>query len=278
MSTPKAGRRFAPSAFGTVLTLVGVALFVRLGIWQLHRADEKQALLDQYAAGQQSTVELTAANLDSLQRYQRVHVSGHYAPDRQVLLDNMPSPGPPPGPSPGAPGVPPGLSSRPAPGPSQQGQPGYRVVTPFQLSSGGWLLVDRGWVPMGRTRTDLPDVPVGGQARSIIGQLDELPRAGVQLDAPDNPAANWPRVMNFPQQPALEQALGRPLLKGLLLLDPRQPDGYVRRWESHFSFGPERHIGYAVQWFAFAVAAVVIYLILGFKRSRGATPPADPSR
>jgi len=250
VSTQKAGRRFAPTVFGTVLMLIGVALFVRLGLWQLHRADEKQALLDQYAAGQQSTVELTAANRDSLQRYQQVRASGHYDPGRQILLDNMPS---------------------------QHGQPGYRVVTPFQLTSGDWLLVDRGWIPMGRTRMDLPEVPVGGQTRGIVGRLDELPRAGVHLDAPDNPAANWPRVMNFPQQPTLEQALGHSLLKGLLLLDPKQPDGYERVWEAHFSFGPERHIGYAVQWFALAVAAVVIYLILGFKRSRRPATPSDAS-
>jgi surfeit locus 1 family protein len=229
------------------LTLLGVALFVRLGMWQLHRADEKQALLDQYAAGQRSTVELTVASLGSLQRYQQVRAEGHYDPGRQVLLDNMPS---------------------------QHGRPGYRVVTPFQLASGDWLLVDRGWVPMGRSRMELPEVPVGSETRSIVGRLDELPRAGVHFDAPDDPATNWPRVMNFPQQPTLEQALGHPLLKGLLLLDPKQADGYERVWEAHFSFGPERHIGYAVQWFALAAAAVVIYLILGFRRSRDAGPSA----
>lgn len=244
MSIPKSGRRYAPTIFGTVLTLVGLALFVWLGVCQLHRADEKQALLAQYAAGQQSTVDLTANNASSLPRYQQVRLSGHYDPEHQILLDNMPS---------------------------QQGRAGYRVVTPFELEQGGWVLVDRGWVPIGQTRADLPEIPVGTEVRTLAGRLDLLPRAGVQLDTPDNPGGKWPRVMSFPQPVAVERALNRRLLKGVLLLDPVQPDGYERVWEAHFNFGPERHIGYAVQWFALAVAAVVIYLILGFRRSRTVT-------
>lgn len=241
----QATRRFSTSVFATLLTIAGVGLFARLGFWQLHRADEKQALLDQYAAGQHSTVDLTAALAGTLPRYQQVRANGHYAPAQQILLDNMPS---------------------------EHGQPGYRVLTPFELEQGGAILVDRGWLALGATRDKLPEVAVAADARTIVGRLDALPRAGLQLGNEDEmPAGGWPRVMNFPQHAAVEKVLGRPLLQGLILLDPAQPNGYERAAQMYFGsgseFGPQRHLAYAVQWFAMAAAAVVIYLILGFRRS-----------
>jgi surfeit locus 1 family protein len=235
-----AARRWRPSVFGTVLTVLGMAFFVKLGLWQLDRAGQKQELLEQYAIGQRSQLTITPENADSLSRYQRVIVSGRYDPAHQIVLDNMPS---------------------------HAGRPGYRILTPLE-SPAGWLLVDRGWLPLGASRTELPDVSVRDAPRTISGTIDALPRAGLQLanTAVDNNAP-WPRVLNFPQQAALEQALGRKLLPGLLLLDASQPEGYERVWEAHLGFKPERHIGYAVQWFALAAAALVIFIIVGFRRS-----------
>jgi len=227
--------------FGAALTVFGVAFFIWLGFWQLGRADQKQALLDQYASAQQTQIEITPQNAGSLQRYQRVRVSGRFDPTRQVLLDNMPS---------------------------HTGQPGYRVVTPFETAA-GWLLVDRGWLALGRSRDQLPDIPVGNDERTVSGTIDELPRAGIELKAPPGDAnAPWPRVLSFPQQAMLEQQLGQKLIPGLLLLDASQPEGYERTWEAHLGFRPERHIGYAVQWFAFALAAVILFVITSFRTKK----------
>ncbi len=227
--------------FGAALTVFGVAFFIWLGFWQLGRADEKQALLDQYAKAQQTQVEITTQNAANLPRYQRAKVSGHFDPAHQILLDNMPS---------------------------HTGQPGFRVLTPFETSA-GWLLVDRGWLPLGKTRSELPDIPVVNDPRTITGTIDELPRAGIQLAAPPvDPKTPWPRVLSFPEQSALEQQLGHALIPGLLLLDASQPDGYERIWEVHLGFMPERHIGYAVQWFAFAVAAIILFVITSFRTKK----------
>ena len=218
-----------------------MALFVRLGLWQLDRAELKQALLEQYEIGQRSQIEITAENAYTLPRYQRVIVTGSYDPTRQVLLDNMPSNAP------------------------SQGGPGYRVLTPLR-SSAGWLLVDRGWLPLGATRADLPEISVSDTQRTITGTIDVLPRAGLQLENPPvDTNAPWPRVLSFPQHPTLEQSLDRKLIPGLLLLDASQPDGYERVWEAHLGFKPERHVGYAVQWFALAAAALAIFVVTGFR-------------
>jgi surfeit locus 1 family protein len=225
------------------LTLIGMALFTWLGFWQLGRAEEKRALLEQYEIGQRTRLTITPENADSLSRYQRVEVSGLYDSAHQILLDNMPS---------------------------HAGQPGYRVLTPLQTSA-GWVLVDRGWLPLGKTRADLPEIAVSEQERNITGTMDALPRAGLQLEAQSVDAKTpWPRVLSFPQQSSLEQQLGRKVVAGVLLLDASLPDGYERIWEAHLGFMPERHIGYAVQWFAFTVLAAVLFIFMGF-RSKKAT-------
>ena len=234
-------RRWRPSLFSVVLAAVGMALFARLGFWQLDRAEQKQELLAQYEAGQRAQIAITAENADNLSRYQRVKVTGRYDPAHQILLDNMPS---------------------------NAGRPGFRVLTPMRTSA-GWLLVDRGWLPLGATRAELPNVSVSDVERNVTGTMDSLPRAGLQLaSAPIAADAPWPRVLNFPTQSDLERQLGHELIPGVLLLDPSHPDGYERVWEAHLGFKPERHIGYAVQWFALAAAAAIIFILMGFRTKK----------
>src|SRR6476620_4875880 len=127
------GRVFAPSAWSALLTAAAVAACVSLGWWQIGRAREKQALIDAFARGTQTSVQLTPdLRVDQLPRYQHLRTLGHYEPAHQILLDNMPS---------------------------HDGQPGYRVLTPFRREgpTRPILLVDRGWVTLGASRAARPD-------------------------------------------------------------------------------------------------------------------------
>ena len=63
----------------------------------------------------------------------------------------------------------------------------------------------------------------------------------------------------------LANELGYPLLPLELLLNPDQPDGYVREWHP-LTFGPERNVGYAVQWFSMAAVLVIIYLAVNLQK------------
>jgi surfeit locus 1 family protein len=236
-----ANRNFSPTLFAVVLTIAAVLLFVRLALWQLSRAAEKDALQAKYAAGQRSVIELTEANATKLTQYQRVSARGHFDSAHQILLDSMPS---------------------------AMGQPGYRVVTPFELEQGGWLLVDRGWHRPGATRSDLPDVAVGESARAVTGQLSVLPRPGVRLAAVPDSSDKWPRVLNYPEQGTVERVLDRKVLPGLVLLDADQPDGFERAWQARTDMGSERHLSYAVQWFGFAIAAIALFVVLGLRRGQ----------
>lgn len=242
-----AGREFAPRAGALLLTAVGVAACVALGWWQIGRGREKLALTESFARGTQASVVLAGGvTVDDLPRYQHVTAPGRYDPARQVLLDNMPS---------------------------QTGRPGYRVLTPFVRAGGSrLLLVDRGWVPLGVSRDVLPPVAVAPGPRTVAGRLDRLPEPGVRIGAAGVPGdARWPRVLNFPRRGDLEQVLGEAVEERIVLLDPAAPDGYERVWRPALGFGPERHLGYAIQWFALGLAALAGFVALSLRR------PADAS-
>ena len=233
-------RRFRPTVFGSLLTIAGVAAGSWLGIWQLHRADEKQALLDQFVRGQLQTLTYHAADKNKPGRYQHVRVDGVYDTEHQVLLDNMPS---------------------------STGRAGFRVLTPLHIENDRWLLVDRGWIPLGESRANLPDVQIASQPGAVSGRLDDLPQPGMRLGENPVPAsgASWPRVLSFPRHAELEQLLGRELESWILLLDAAEPQGYERAWGANFGIGPPRHIAYAVQWFAMAFTMMCVFLMLSFK-------------
>ncbi len=243
MSLRIGNRLFAPPAWAVLLTGVALAAFVGLGYWQLGRAREKQALFDAFMAAGEDTVDASDLPFEQLARYQRIRLHGSYDSTRQVLLDNMPS---------------------------VSGQPGYRVLTPFERSDGrGWVIVDRGWLPLGATREDLPELTVGMRDRDVTGTLDQLPVPGLRVGPAATPGASeWPRVMLFPTESDLESALGVDVESRIVLLDAGAPDGYERKWRPSLGFGPERHLGYAIQWFAFALVATVLFVALNLQRAQ----------
>ncbi|MDP9089566.1 MAG: SURF1 family protein [Pseudomonadota bacterium] len=238
-------RTFAPRIFTTLLTIGLIAFLVSLGRWQLHRADEKRALFDSFAAGSDTSkpIDLRTAKL---LRYQHVEASGHYDETRQVLIDNM-------------------VNAERA---------GYYVITPFALQGGGWVLVNRGWVPLGRSRAERPAIAVASDMRIIHGRADNLPSAGIQMGVAAPLLPPFPVVANFPKHGDLAQLLNEsswtPAAE-VVLLDTKEPDGYVRNWSAP-GFPPLRHIGYAVQWFGLALALLVVYIVTNFRRAGQASP------
>jgi surfeit locus 1 family protein len=234
-------RTFAPRLFTTLLTIALIAMLISLGRWQLHRAAEKRALFDSFAAGSDVT-RIIDLKTSKVPRYSRVEAEGHYDDTRQVLIDNM-------------------VNAERA---------GYFVITPFALQSGGWVLVNRGWVPLGKSRAERPVIPVAADARHIRGRADNLPSPGIQMGTAAPLAPPYPVVGNFPTHSEVAQLLKESSwtpATDLILLDPTEPDGFVRAWAAP-GFPPMRHIGYAVQWFGLALALLVIYIVTNFSRSR----------
>jgi surfeit locus 1 family protein len=233
-------RTFAPRPFTTLLSLALIAMLIGLGRWQLQRAAEKRVLFDSFAAGSDSAQSVDL-HTPKLPRYQHVDAQGHYDGARQLLIDNMVH----------------GESA------------GYFVITPFALQGGGWVLVNRGWVPLGKSRADLPAIPVTADTRRIHGRADNLPSPGIKMGTPAPLAPPYPVVANFPTRAETAALLNESSwtpAADLILLDPKEPDGYVRDWAAP-GFPPMRHIGYAVQWFGLALALFVIYIVTNFRRT-----------
>jgi surfeit locus 1 family protein len=83
-------------------------------------------------------------------------------------------------------------------------------------------------------------------------------------------------VLLFPTAADVESALGVAVEPRIVLLDAAAPDGFERIWRPALGFGPERHLGYAIQWFAFALVAAVVFVSLNLRRVN-AGEDSDPS-
>ncbi len=236
-------RTFQASWLMTGLTLAACVLFVGLGRWQWNRGERREAQAEEFARGSEQPVPIGAQSLSNVERFQRVLVRGHFDTAHQFLLDNR----------------------------TYDGRAGYEVLTPLDRVQGATILVDRGWVPFSGYRDKLPDVSFrAAPLEDVVGRVDELPTEGLESGrSPPEPNAPWPKVTTYPHAAELIAALGRPTEPRILLLDARAPHGYVREWQPP-GLPAVRHWSYAVQWWAFAVLAVTLWLILGFKKRRHA--------
>lgn len=243
---PGAGRRvFAPTLPLTLLALLLAALFVRLGVWQWQRGELRQAAAARFARGGDQVLELGTAGVAELPLYQRVSVEGELDGAHQFLLENR----------------------------TFEGRAGYEVLTPLTPVAGPVLLIDRGWVPFAGRRSQLPDVSLkaSGPVR-LTGRIALLPSPGLRMGraAPDT-RGDWPRVTSYPDMGQLAAALGLSLGPRLLLLDPAAPFGYVRAWQPP-GLPPLRHFSYAVQWWSFALATLVLWVIVSRRPPQAAAP------
>ena len=233
--------QFKANYFLSMLAILILALLISLGNWQLDRAREKQAILDLQSARMNldsidiSTLELTDNDL----RYLPVKASGWLDTSHQILIDNQ----------------------------VKNGRVGYFVLTPMKLNASEAVLINRGWVAAGTDRRLLPNVALTAIDTSIEGKLDHFPSVGIKLEGADVLLESWPSVTQLINQGNVEKRLGYRIMPYQILLNKIEPNGYDRHWVP-MRMGPEKHHGYAFQWFALATAWVVIYFVLTIKLGR----------
>ena len=231
-----------PSWWALLLTVAGALLFVRLGIWQLHRADFKESLLRRYAAAATAPLQDFAAVAATPPQdgFPRVRVHGRYLADRLYLLDN----------------------------PKHDERGGVEVFAPFDVpGQSQLLLVDLGFLP-GNGNGKTPELPPLSDAPvDLHGLYVPPPPTGFKMGG--NALARqtrWPKQSIYLAMDQVAGDLGRPLYPRVLALDADAASIYVRQHTLDLSMPPARHRAYAFQWFAFALAAVVILLVLHRKR------------
>jgi surfeit locus 1 family protein len=234
-------REFSPRPIPTVATVVLLPILISLGFWQMDRAAQKRQMLLQYQQQQARP----ALNLNKSTRhtgyfsYQRVEVTGRFDAEHQFLLDNK----------------------------VYQGLAGYQVITPFIMTgSGKAVLINRGWVPQMASRKDLPPIPTPAEKLTLAGQLKLDAGKYFGLGESGINKATWPRVIQWLEMAQIEKSLGYTVQPFVILQDPASPAGFVRDWYIK-KISPEKNTSYAVQWFALALALVIIYLVVNIHKA-----------
>nr|WP_189662575.1 MULTISPECIES: SURF1 family protein [Pseudomonas] len=211
---------------------------IALGCWQLGRADEKRALLATYAERSLDTP-LSTAQLQQRDdaAYRRVHLYGRFDGEHSLLLDNR----------------------------MRDGEAGVELLQPFHdQASGLWLLVNRGWLPWPDRRVPV-HFATPAQPLAVDASVYVAPGSTFQLH-PDPAGGQWPHLLTAIDAAQLWQQLGREGYAHELRLEPG-PASYRLAWPV-VALGPEKHLGYAVQWFALATALVLLYLYFGWHNNK----------
>ena len=242
-----AGRQFKPGRWSVALTAVGMTLFIALGLWQLERAILKESIEDRF---QQRLAEpyrtITPGDIaggDSGDiEYRKLVLRGKYDNSRNLLIDNQ----------------------------VHRGQAGYHVLTPFELEDSDWIvLVNRGWAPWGESRDAPPSVTVPVSEGGVAGIAYFPSESAFQMGAGGLSEA-WPQPVQYQLIPyvdidALQAGFEGRLLPLMLWLSPEQQGYYVRDWKPVW-MRPEKSRAYAVQWFAFALVALVFFIVMNLRK------------
>ena len=124
-----------------------------------------------------------------------------------------------------------------------QGKPGYYVLTPFAIDgSDDIILINRGWVA--KQRGSLPEIATALEQIVIKGTLA--------------PPRSKPVILGNIEQPIS-------VLPLVLRLNPEPDSEFVRDWPK-YEAKSGMHIGYAIQWFVFALFVLIALLGINFKK------------
>ena len=204
-----------------------VIVFVFLGVWQIERAAHKEGLLQAFNAEQESPpIRLTSQSPD----WSRVFVDGIFDSSRQILIDNQ----------------------------IHKGKVGYKIFTPFRFDDNKIVLVDRGWIAQGQSRSDLPQLNILEKKSRIIATVTS-PEQGV-LAGSELLTNEWPRVSQTKAVEVIASAFKEPILDIVLVLDPGSSQITEFIQIKPFAITPVKHYGYAMQWFTMSIVLLGMFL------------------
>ncbi|MGC9544826.1 SURF1 family protein [Streptomyces sp. UG1] len=243
--------RFLLSRQWVILTLVALLLIptmIRLGFWQMHRYEERSArnelVADALEAKPLPVERLTSPGhtVTTEERYRTVTAEGHFDTDREVVVRRRVN---------------------------ADEEVGFHVLTPFVLTDGEVLLVNRGWIPAdGPSQTAFPKVPAppSGQI-TVSGRLmpDETTEASGIKDLKGLPDRQV-MLINSEREAG---RLGAQVLGGYIVQTAPEPKGDVP--ELIGKPGEENaplNYAYALQWWLFAAGVPIGWVILARREAR----------
>ncbi len=230
-------KRIVPHSAALAVIMGSLALMA----WQLERAEFKTELMQDWNS-ERVTALSTLGDQPALP--QHVTAEGQLDFTRQVLLDNQ----------------------------VRDFQTGVHVFTPL-IAEDRIVLVNRGWAAWGNRTDPLPDPglmqPMSAINAQIRGVLNRPPGVGIQLgQAVPLQQDQWPNLMTYFDVEPLRQVFGPQLASYVIQLEPSHPEHLTGDEWTVVTFGPERHIGYAIQWAAIALVVFLIWVVLSIRQYR----------
>lgn len=255
---------FSPGWASSLSTVILLPLLVYLGFWQLGRFQEKNQMQTELEYRiLESTISFGSfPEIKSLTdresnpsneinrkevflkqfRYRTLQMEGQFLNDRQLLLDNQIS----------------------------EGKLGYRVLTPFQpKDSKKIILIDRGFIPLGKNREDIPPITITNEVISLKGFITQ-PSHGLKLKRADSlEQIRWPLKVQYIDYERLLKDFSLDFYPFIVQIQSDSPLAY---WVTlpTFKNSSHRHLGYAIQWFAMAIAVLIYYGIINGRRFKNA--------
>lgn len=225
----------------TVIALVAAAAFAALGFWQYGRAAQKQRWLEGYAAALVAApaplARVLATPLHDVPARVEGRITLRHAP--LLLLDNQ----------------------------QREGRVGVRAYALADVSGSAVpLVVELGWLPLGPERA-LPVLALPQDMAPVEGVLLAWPGQGLRLG--ENP---WRGdadsiLLTYLDRDEIARHTGVTPYDGVLQPDPALDLGAIRDTLAlPNTMPPERHRGYAVQWWGLSITVVIVYLVLTLRR------------
>ena len=225
----------------TLSAFAVMALTLALGIWQVGRAHEKEALARRYdALAKAPPIDLGAqlVDLPPALEFHPGNGRGVWLPEQAVFLDNK----------------------------VHQGRAGFHVIMPLRLeASDTHVLVNRGWVPAAGNRTQLTEPPTTPGMVSVHGFLRSSSDRFKELSTTYREGRIWENV-TVERYATWSKLKLQPMI---LYQTDAVEDGLVRAWIRPDA-GSERNLGYAVQWFGLSALTAFFWLRHVFSRKKAA--------
>ena len=219
-----------------LLSLIFISLFTGLGFWQLNRGREKQAIIAEFQQRtSQPPYSVTDLRTPRDWRFYTVELKGKFDNKHTILLDNK----------------------------IFNGKIGYEVYTPFKADKFDEpILIDRGFIPLGVSRNALPAVPKAtSESVQISGMLNLPPRYMSYGQMVESSKIQWPLRVEYINLGEISSILNEKLFPYVITLDPASKNALQVKWQVVVG-QPNKHTGYAVQWFALAATLLIISIAL----------------
>ncbi len=228
------------------MTALMLGICIKLGMWQYNKADARRTLQSQLNTSLNEPAVALPAKISALEgwRYKRVKFTGTYDTRYQLLLDNQ----------------------------VHNTVAGYHVLTPMQVDgSDAYVLINRGWIERSTAKVGevlkapTIETPLGKQ--QIEGDIGMPANKFFTMDTPPDAAEKWQLVWQNLDMARYAKSVPFTMQPYVVRLSASSnAGGFVRDWPPPGE-RVHMHLGYAYQWFGFALTLLVIYIVLNIKKA-----------